>query len=189
VLELIAVHNNAAVFVEGPGQNGLPSIRELMASTYNTNVFGTAVLTDAALPLLEKSDFPRIINVTSSLDSAGFMSNDQSPFYHAQAVVSPQRCFVCELPLTTLQVYNTSKNAVNGLAVHHGCLLHQKCKKTQYRAASLCPGYCATGLNNYSGYQDPAEGATGVVNAIQHGPDSDWKAIEFRNHEGKPVPW
>jgi NAD(P)-dependent dehydrogenase (short-subunit alcohol dehydrogenase family) len=178
------------VFFESPGQDRLPPIRELMASTYNTNVFGTAVLTDAALPLLEKSDFPRIINVTSSLGSAGIMSDDQGPFYHAQAVVSiPIQLCVRVLHLTTSQAYNTSKNALNGLTVHHGYLLAQKCKKTQYRAVSLCPGYCATGLNNYSGYQDPADGAAGVVNAIQQGPDSDWKTVEFRNHEGKPVPW
>jgi NAD(P)-dependent dehydrogenase (short-subunit alcohol dehydrogenase family) len=47
----------------------------MLASTYSPNVFGTAVLIDAALPLLEKAAFPRIINVSSSLGSLTQMSN------------------------------------------------------------------------------------------------------------------
>jgi NAD(P)-dependent dehydrogenase (short-subunit alcohol dehydrogenase family) len=47
----------------------------MLASTYSPNVFGTAVLIDASLPLLEKATFPRIINVSSSLGSLSRLSD------------------------------------------------------------------------------------------------------------------
>jgi NAD(P)-dependent dehydrogenase (short-subunit alcohol dehydrogenase family) len=40
-----------------------------MRTCYDVNVFGVVTLTDAFIPLLEKSDFPRIINVSSPLGS------------------------------------------------------------------------------------------------------------------------
>jgi NAD(P)-dependent dehydrogenase (short-subunit alcohol dehydrogenase family) len=51
----------------------------MLATTFSTNVFGTAVLTNAALPVLEKAAFPRVINVSSSLGSLTQMSGDVEP--------------------------------------------------------------------------------------------------------------
>jgi NAD(P)-dependent dehydrogenase (short-subunit alcohol dehydrogenase family) len=47
-------------------------LRELFEKSYQTNVFGSGCLAEAALPLLEKSKFPRIINVSSTLGSIEF---------------------------------------------------------------------------------------------------------------------
>jgi NAD(P)-dependent dehydrogenase (short-subunit alcohol dehydrogenase family) len=47
-------------------------MRELFRQEYATNVFGTAAVSDAMLPLLEKSHFPRIVNVSSTLGSIEF---------------------------------------------------------------------------------------------------------------------
>jgi NAD(P)-dependent dehydrogenase (short-subunit alcohol dehydrogenase family) len=62
--------------------------RRLLETTYSTNVFGVAVLTEAALPLLEKADFPRIVNVSSGLGSHGHLANPNSPWYNARPLVS-----------------------------------------------------------------------------------------------------
>ncbi|KAF4813339.1 Short-chain dehydrogenase/reductase tropE [Colletotrichum siamense] len=48
------------------------SVREEWTSTFATNVVGTAVLTDKLLPLLRKSEFPRIVFVSSTkIDGRG----------------------------------------------------------------------------------------------------------------------
>jgi NAD(P)-dependent dehydrogenase (short-subunit alcohol dehydrogenase family) len=82
---LILLQNNAGVYLDP--QTPRPSVRELMASTYSVNVFGTATLTEAALPLLEKSAFPSIVNLSTTLGSMTHMSDKASPWYHAQALV------------------------------------------------------------------------------------------------------
>jgi NAD(P)-dependent dehydrogenase (short-subunit alcohol dehydrogenase family) len=64
------------------------TIRNLLETTYRTNVFGVAVLTEAALPLLEKSEFPRIVNVSSGLGSHANLTNPSSMYYHARTIVS-----------------------------------------------------------------------------------------------------
>ena len=45
------------------------SPRERLRATFDVNVFGAAALVEALLPLLEKSSFPRIVNVSSTLGS------------------------------------------------------------------------------------------------------------------------
>jgi NAD(P)-dependent dehydrogenase (short-subunit alcohol dehydrogenase family) len=45
------------------------STRELFSQTFNTNVIGTACLTEACLPLLPKSEFARLVFVSSRMGS------------------------------------------------------------------------------------------------------------------------
>jgi hypothetical protein len=47
---------------------------------YEINVFGTAALSEAMLPLLEKSYFPRIANVSSTLGSIEFQLTPDTGF-------------------------------------------------------------------------------------------------------------
>jgi NAD(P)-dependent dehydrogenase (short-subunit alcohol dehydrogenase family) len=94
-LTLFFIQNNAAILIDnqGPGvvvDKSRPpmAIRNLLETTYRTNVFGVAVLTEAALPLLEKSEFPRIVNVSSGLGSHTNLTNPSSMYYHARTIVS-----------------------------------------------------------------------------------------------------
>jgi NAD(P)-dependent dehydrogenase (short-subunit alcohol dehydrogenase family) len=59
-----------------------------METTYTTNVFGVASLIEAALPLLEKSSFPRIVNVSSGLGSITHHTDKESIYYDIKFVVS-----------------------------------------------------------------------------------------------------
>jgi short-subunit dehydrogenase involved in D-alanine esterification of teichoic acids len=59
----------------------------MLAATYDTNVFGTAALTTALLPLLTRSPTFRIVNVTSGLGSLSMMVDPTSPLASAQLLV------------------------------------------------------------------------------------------------------
>jgi NAD(P)-dependent dehydrogenase (short-subunit alcohol dehydrogenase family) len=78
--------NNGAVNNNFPGQDQL-STRALLTHVYNTNVFGTASMIAAFLPLLELSDYPRIVNMTSGLGSLAQMGDVNSPFFDQQFIV------------------------------------------------------------------------------------------------------
>ncbi|KAJ3951588.1 hypothetical protein N0V92_011990 [Colletotrichum tropicale] len=60
--------NNAAVHFDVTHSL---SVREQWTSTFATNVVGTAVLTEKLLSLLRKSEFPRIVFVSSTKGSMG----------------------------------------------------------------------------------------------------------------------
>jgi NAD(P)-dependent dehydrogenase (short-subunit alcohol dehydrogenase family) len=57
--------NNAGVMVEW----GVEATAEVFRATYEVNVFGVVTVTSACLPLLRRSDNPRIVNVSSGLGS------------------------------------------------------------------------------------------------------------------------
>ncbi|MEO6089997.1 MAG: SDR family oxidoreductase [Umezawaea sp.] len=103
---------------------------------FETNVFGVIALTDALLPLLRASEQGRIVNVSSTVGSLAGMMTSPSPISLA---------------------YVPSKTALNAVTV-----LYAKAE-TGLKVNSACPGYCATDLNNHSGYRTPTEGARTAV--------------------------
>jgi NAD(P)-dependent dehydrogenase (short-subunit alcohol dehydrogenase family) len=60
--------NNAGVMVEW-GVEAADMTAEVFRETYEVNVFGVVTVTSACLPLLRRSDNPRIVNVSSGLGS------------------------------------------------------------------------------------------------------------------------
>lgn len=55
------------------------SLREMMKRTYDVNVFGAAAVTEAFIPLLEKSSNPRIVFTSSTVGSLARMSDITNP--------------------------------------------------------------------------------------------------------------
>ncbi|KAK1978577.1 hypothetical protein LZ30DRAFT_772735 [Colletotrichum cereale] len=60
--------NNAGILID-LSPDAFTSTREFFRTTFETNVFGTAVLSEAALPLLLKAEYPHIIFVSSLMGS------------------------------------------------------------------------------------------------------------------------
>lgn len=118
--------NNAGINVEH-SSSGLisPSALSLQAfkQTYDTNVFGAFSVLHAFLPLLQKSDAPRVVNVSSSLGSLADGSDPGSPFYGVNTAA-----------------YNSSKSALNGLTV----ALAKELRDTPIKINSACPGWVRT---------------------------------------------
>jgi NAD(P)-dependent dehydrogenase (short-subunit alcohol dehydrogenase family) len=124
------------------GSFGAEKIREV----FETNVFGVIAVTDALLPLLRESAHPRIVNVSSSVGTLNGMLDS---------------------PLPVSFAYVPSKTALNAVTVQYAKLL----RDTPIKVNAVCPGYCATDLNNHQGYRTPAQGARIAVELATLGDD------------------
>ena len=137
--------NNAGIMVEGDWSVNesatLPvaKIRE----TFDTNFFGVIELTQALLPLLEKSEAGRIVNLSSILGSLTLHATPGSPIYG-----------------TKLLAYNVSKTALNGFTVH----LAHALKHTPIKVNSAHPGWVKTDMGGESA---PMELADGVRTSVE----------------------
>jgi len=107
---------------------------ESMREVFDTNLFGVVTVTEAFLPLLRQSAHGRIVNVSSSAASLNGMLDSQAPIAFG---------------------YTSSKAALNAVTLQYARLLED----TTIKINLVCPGYCATDLNNHSGFRTPAQGA------------------------------
>lgn len=141
---LDALVNNAGISHQ-PGANfagQLPQFADVehIRAVFETNVFGVITVTSAFLPLLRKSDAPRIVNVSSSAGSLASISD----FANADPIA------LGYVPSKTALTAVTMMYA-RGL-VDEGILVN-----------AVCPGFVATDLNNHHGVLTPAEGARSAV--------------------------
>lgn len=114
-------------------------VREKLSKTLETNVVGTAALTDAMIPLLEKSQHGRIVNVSSVL--ASFTSRGQAEWIYKDVA---------------MPTYQASKAAVNSLTLSYAKLLSDK----HIKVNAICPGLTATDATNHYGDRTPDQAAT-----------------------------
>lgn len=131
--------NNAGI--SGSSARG-PWPRTEWQEVFNTNVFGTSVLTESLIPLLAKSDkTKRIVFVTSELGSIEWKFKPSNEF------VLPYK------------VYAASKTALNMLAVN---MAMQYSRDSTWKINLACPGHCATRFTDYAGTDTPANGALNI---------------------------
>jgi NAD(P)-dependent dehydrogenase (short-subunit alcohol dehydrogenase family) len=153
--------NNAGI--TGGGRAPADVTAADMQAVYDTNVFGVVRVTHAFLPLLQASEAPVIVNVSSGLGSLGVTTD-------------PERM---ESRFPTL-VYSSSKSAVNMLTSQYAKAF------PGIRVNVVDPGYTATDLNANRGTQTIGEGAEIIVRMAQIGPDGPTGAYLDRHG---PVPW
>jgi NAD(P)-dependent dehydrogenase (short-subunit alcohol dehydrogenase family) len=152
--------NNAAVFTD----KSVPETSaDDLAEVYETNVFGIVRVTRGFLPLLEESENPVIVNVSSGLGSLT-VTND------------PERA---EGQYTSL-AYPSSKAAVVMLTSQYARAL------PGFRINVIDPGWTATDMNGHSGPQTITEGTDAIVALAQVGPDGPTNT--FKDRHGV-VPW
>ncbi|OLN95207.1 Carbonyl reductase [NADPH] 1 [Colletotrichum chlorophyti] len=166
------VHGKLDVLVNNAGilldilPNTYSSTRDLFSKTFDTNVFGTAVLTEAALPLLRKADYPRVIFVSSLMGSLEWSLNEKTNFYDID-----------------YKAYDASKAALNILAVNYARIL----KDVGGASNAVCPGLVKT---KATGWMDagssPEVGAQRIVELATAAPGGPTGT--FSNREG-PVAW
>lgn len=138
------------------------TVREKFELCMNVNVTSTAVLTEKMAQLLEKSKLAKVIFISSTLGSiqttldVGIMWN--GPWY------------------------NSSKSAVNALAVHYAKLY------PTWKVNSVCPGYRATGLNGaeLNDETDPKLGAVRAAELVAEGLDG---VTGTYSRTGEQIPW
>ncbi|KIH90405.1 short chain dehydrogenase reductase [Sporothrix brasiliensis 5110] len=145
--------------------------RSEWAAIMNTNVSGVAAVTDAFLPLMKKSietNKPkRIVFMSSTLGSMGYKSDPKAQT-HANVA----------------RAYTTSKAALNMLAWHY--MVDLEGDTTNWKINCNCPGYCATNLNGYAGYDTVENGSINAVRLATLGPDGE--TATYTNRQGV-IPW
>ncbi|SRR6266498_802247 len=149
------------VLINNAGITGGGFGPEKVKEVFDTNVFGVITVTDAFLPLLRRSPHPRIVNMSSSVGTLNGMLDSPMPVSFA---------------------YVPSKTALNAVTVQYAKAL----KDTPIKVNAGCPGYCATDLNNHSGYRTAAQGATIAVTLATL--DDDGPTGGFYDDEGT-VSW
>jgi NAD(P)-dependent dehydrogenase (short-subunit alcohol dehydrogenase family) len=134
-----------------------------MRRVFETNVVGIVRVTNAFLPLLERSDDPVIVNVSSGMGSMGVTTD-------------PSRL---ESSLIGL-AYPASKAAVTMLTSQYAKAL------PHMRVNAVDPGYTATDFNDHRGTQSVREGTDAIVAMAQVG--AGGPTGTFTDRHG-PVPW
>jgi NAD(P)-dependent dehydrogenase (short-subunit alcohol dehydrogenase family) len=128
--------NNAGIgggFIK-PSDATLDGVREV----FDTNVFGVIAVTNAFLPLLRRSPAGRIVNVSSEVGSLRLAIDPENPMWQLNSLAYP-----------------ASKTALNMVTLQYAKELWE----TPIKVNAVTPGYCATDLNNHSGYRTPTQGA------------------------------
>lgn len=138
--------NNAGILPEAVTPATEAVDLALFRRTFDTNVFGAVAVLESFLPLLRRSDEPRVVNVSSTMGSLADQTDPESPYY---AMVVP--------------AYQASKAALNSITI----ALSKQLADTGLVATSVCPGFVRTGLAPASADAptSPEEAAQVVVEA------------------------
>jgi NAD(P)-dependent dehydrogenase (short-subunit alcohol dehydrogenase family) len=138
---------------------------EALKATFDVNFFGPVALTQALLPLINKSAAGRIVNVSSILGSLALHSDETSDATGVK-------------PLA----YDASKTALNQFTVHLAASL----KNTTIKVNSAHPGWVKTDLG---GQQAPVEVVEGAKTAVRLATlDPNGPSGKFF-HFDEEIPW
>ncbi|KAK2613673.1 hypothetical protein N8I77_000568 [Diaporthe amygdali] len=164
--------NNAAG-VSQPKSQDLGDIRANLNNVFNNAVASPAMVTRAFLPLLRKSDFPRVIMNSSARGSL-------------------ERTASRKLPPPQSVDYNIAKAGLNMLTL----LLQLLDDSKDGEGKNICfwavsPGFTKTGFNNFRGVKDPLDSAEAFVRLLQvnRGAIPAGTFWEFEEGEFRAVPW
>ena len=113
---------------------------QVALEVFDTNAIGVIRVTQAALPLLEKSENPVVVNVSSALGSFWAVTNPERRQFHFPSII-----------------YGSSKAAVSMLTVQYAKAL----PGIKFNAVE--PGFTATELTPFSGAGQPVEKGTEVI--------------------------
>lgn len=143
--------NNAGISLAGKG-DGAPSTvsQQAMREVFDTNFFGLIAVTQAFLPLVQKSPAGRIVNLSSILGSMAEHQDPKSPIYGY-----------------LVTAYNTSKAAVNMFTVQ----LAQELKDTKIKVNAVHPGWVQTDMGGPNAPMKLEDGAKTSVAMALLGPD------------------
>jgi NAD(P)-dependent dehydrogenase (short-subunit alcohol dehydrogenase family) len=146
--------NNAGIAVADV--NGPDALK-----VFDTNAIGVIRVTQAALPLLEKSGNPVVVNVSSALGSFWAVTNPERRQFHYPAIV-----------------YGASKAAVSMLAVQYAKA------RPDIKFNAVEPGFTATDLTAASGAGQPVEkGAEVIVRMAAIGKDGPTSTFQENGGE------
>lgn len=157
--------NNAGIALESFAAGTSKASGEKLRATFETNFFSQVAVTQAMLPLLEKSDAGRIVNMSSILGSQALHADPKSPIYNSKSLA-----------------YDASKAALNSFTIH----LAHELRGTKIKVNSAHPGWVKTDMGTSAAPMEVVDGAkTGVELALlgEDGPTGGYF------HMGSTIPW
>lgn len=159
--------NNAGILKEDLiGQNNSLSVdQDTLKTTFEANFFAVIALTQALLPLLQRSPAGRIVNLTSILGSQTLHSTPNSPIEVAKGLA-----------------YNASKSALNMFTIH----LAHALKDTSIKVNSAHPGWVKTELGGPHApmeISDSWKTSVRLATLDEQGPNGGYF------HEDQTLPW
>ena len=113
---------------------------QVALEVFDTNAIGIIRVTQAALPLLERSENPVVVNVSSALGSFWAVTNPERRQFHFPSII-----------------YGSSKAAVSMLTVQYAKAL------PEIKFNAVEPGFTATELTPFSGAGQPVEKGAEVI--------------------------
>ncbi|TGG91715.1 SDR family oxidoreductase [Natronospirillum operosum] len=155
--------NNAGIIADYGMASGVRL--ENLRTTFETNYFGTIMVTQHMLPLLRAGSSKVIVNVSTGLGSITQHGDPSWPFHGV-----------------TPLAYNSSKAALNMFTV----LLAKELRDEGFRVNAVSPGWIATDLGGDSAPGTPEEGAQIAVKCALEGPDG---ATGLFLTTGGVIPW
>lgn len=108
---------------------------DVMRTVMETNVYGAIRVTNAMLPLLERSNAPRIVNMSSNMGSLTLQTGPQ------------------------MAAYAPSKTMLNSITAQYA----RRLSGTPIIINAACPGLVATDFTGHAGDRDPDSGASIVL--------------------------
>lgn len=159
--------NNAGILKEAlVGQNNSLTVdQDTLRTTFEANFFAVVALTQALIPLLQRSPAGRIVNLSSILGSQTLHSSANSPIEVAKGLA-----------------YNASKSALNMFTIH----LAHALKDSNIKVNSAHPGWVKTELG---GEHAPMEISDSWKTSVRLAtlPTDGPSGAYF--HEDQPLPW
>ncbi|NEI73168.1 SDR family NAD(P)-dependent oxidoreductase [Rhizobium lusitanum] len=163
--------NNAGILLDSP-DGGTPAPRqpsvalpEVLRDTFEVNFFAPIFLTQLLLPLLTRSDAPRVVNVSSIRGSLAHLSDPTSPVYPVRALG-----------------YDTSKAALNAFTI----LIAEELRGTPIKINAIHPGWVRTEMGGEDAPVGLEEGARTAVKYATLGEDGPTGSFFFLDER---LPW
>ncbi|KAI3899465.1 hypothetical protein MKW92_026036 [Papaver armeniacum] len=179
-----------------------PNLKEVITETYElaeqcvqTNYFGVKSVTKALIPLLQLSNSPRIVNVTSTMGMLKFVSNENAleilsdgDGLNEESVDEMVNMFLKDFKgglleskgwPSCLPAYTISKASLNAYTRILAKQFHT------FRINCLCPGWVKTDICFNSGVSTTAEAAERIVN-LALVPDDGPSGLYLKNGEVTP---
>lgn len=138
---------------------------KVLRETFDSNFFAPVFLTQTLLPLIQKSEAGRIVNLASILGSLTLHSDPDSSIYDSKRFA-----------------YNSSKTALNAFTVH----LAYELRNTSIKVNSAHPGWVKTDMGGAEAPLEVSDGAkTSIMLALlpANGPTGGFF------HESERLPW
>ncbi|GFP93029.1 (+)-neomenthol dehydrogenase, partial [Phtheirospermum japonicum] len=183
------------ILTEGANMNWfdlLSQTYDLASECVETNYYGAKRTTEALLPLLQLSDSPRIVNVSSSMGKLKYIPSEWAKgiFKDAENLTEEK---IDEVLDVFLKDFKEGSLEAKGWPLHSSAYIVSKAAMNAYtrflankypgfRINCVCPGYVKTDINYNKGFLTVEEGAESLVRLALL-PDDGPSGMFFFRHD------